>query len=1507
MMQRAFLIALLTCVPHFARAELTNRWSFDGSGSAPAGTVLTDSVGSEIAYVRGNGSTFTGTQLTLTGTTNGNQTAANISGYVDLPNGIVSSKTSITLEAWATPITAKNWMRVFDLGRVNTAGVGGGAAGEITGTTTTAPGGTSASDNIMLSFDIGTNIAQQRMEAALNGGSFVTRDANCSTTLGQQYHYVLTFAGGVGPFADIGGMLTWYRDGVVMVVAPVPYRLANLEDVNNWLGRSMWSGDSNANASFNEFRIYDHAMTPEEVVASRDAGPDALWSPPAVTAVPAQPVNRWSFNETTGTNFIDTIGGATATVRGAGATLSGTALTLPGGTNGNQSASAISAYVDLPNNIVNTKPNFTAEAWCAPLSSRTDQRLFDFGRSTITSGAGAATGEVIDGAAAPGNFDGYDNLVLSLNSAATFGKNRIEGEYNNAGPILYETDLSTATTAGTEYHYVLTVEDGVGQYGGTGSRAKWYRNGVLQHVLEMNFRLSQISDVNNWIGRSAYSGDMNAHLALNELRIYNGALTPTEVMASYNRGTDTTFGPAVTQADTATIHAGQKVRVPVLANDTGSIDPATVEIVTPPAVGTATPDSSGRILYAHAGTSTTPVTFTYRVLGFGGYSAPTTVTVNISTALRIANPGHNVPASPPPTAVQIVPAFGNLSFTKPLAFASPPGDAQRLFVCEIGGLLKVVPDVTASAPTSAVVLDIPTMLANRGGTESIVAGPDGECGLLGLAFHPNFASNGYFYVHYSVRKASDNTVWYQRLSRFTIPTAQIGSPTPVADANSESMLLEQRDRIDNHNGGDIHFGPDGYLYTAYGDEANANDYLNNSQKIDGKFFSAMMRIDVDRLAGNLEPNPAADPANTIIPTDSGVARYKVPADNPWVGATTFNGVAVNAATVRSEFWAVGLRSPWRFSFDSATGELWCGDVGQDIYEEVHLIEDGGNYGWAYRDGAHPGPKSAQAPPGFIYTDPIYEYVHNSQAGDSNFKGNSITGGVVYRGTRFSSLVGAYIFGDHVSGNIWALTRPGGVTTVGRIAGSAFPANFGTDPSNGDVLLSSYFTGTIMRLITTTPAGGYPATLSATELFADVSDLSPAPGLLPYTPNLTFWSDYAVKRRWFMMPDLVSTMTWSKDSLWTLPGGMIWVKHFDMEMTRGVPATKKRIETRVLVRNAGGVYGVSYKWNEAQTEAALVSDGGDDFDLAITDGGLPYTQHWHIPSRTECVSCHTPQGGHALSFTTRQLNCTETINGFTGNQLTLLRDAGFFGNSVPSANVLPRHVRPDETAYPVEARARSYLAVNCAYCHLPGGSGPSWDGRPELTLAVTGLINGNAAAALDPNDKLIVPGDTLHSVMLSRIAATNGYTRMPPLATSELDQTGIALLSDWIANALPTQQTYAQWRLAQFGSSSSSEGAPTFDADGDGRTNEAEFLALTNPLSGASFLTPLVSTSLNTATFSFDVPANRSGIVETSLDLATWWQWDVPGNDGLPLPGGSVNISGPMLGTKQFFRLRLQGN
>lgn len=1218
-----------------------------------------------------------------------------------------------------------------------------------------------------------------------------------------------------------------------------------------------------------------------------------LLSSPAQAAL----VHRWAFNlpagnATPGTTIPDSISNNPATVwSGTGAAnlgvFNGTSLLLPGATTGNQAPANLSAYVDLPNGIVSTKTNFSLEIWATPVSIKNWQRLFDFGRTDLSGnaaaqGAGAAAGEILPTATtAPGATASSDDLMLAIHRGTAANTQRFAGRLNGAAE--FQSDTAATLATGSESHFVVTFLDGVGTYGSSGGRMAWYQNGALVTTLDVNFHLNSIEDVNNWLGRSQYSGDSNANIRYNEVRVYDHTMSAAEISASYAAGTDPAAPVAV--ADAVTMHRGQKARIAVLANDSNVAAVPKVVIEQAPQYGTAVVDSLGKVLYTHTTGTPSSDTFTYRVTSAGGVSSAATVTISFSNSLRLANSALNVPASPPPTNYQLNNAFGSLSFTQPTCLASPPGNTTQLFVCEKTGALKLVPDVTATTPSSTTIMTLGVTTSS-------------EQGLLGLAFHPNYATNGYFFVFYSI-PISGTT--YERVSRFTMANPASASPSLVS--GSERILIQQADQADNHNGGDLHFGPDGYLYVSLGDEGGQNDQYNNSQRIDLDFFSGLLRIDVDKKQGSLEPNSHAS-----VPTDSGVARYSVPPDNPYVGISTFNGSAVTPSAVRTEFWAVGLRNPWRFSFDT-TGELWLSDVGQNVYEEVDLITRGGNYGWAWREGLHAGPKSGQTVAGVTLQDPLYEYVHTGQAGDSNFKGNSVTGGLVYRGTRFANLIGAYVFADYVSGNIWTLRRTAGAPDVQRIAGEVGIVAFGSDPSNGDILLADYDGNRILRLSSGTPAGNYPETLSATGVFADLADLSPSPGVLPYEPNLTFWSDYAQKRRWFTVPDGVSKMTWSRDGAWTFPTGGIWVKHFDLETTRGDPATRKRLETRLLVKNAGGSYGVSYRWNDAQTEATLVPDEGADFNINVIENGTPRVQRWHIPSRAECLSCHSPQAGHVLSFNTRQLNRSYAMNGFSGNQLELLSAGGYFSNVPEAPNVLPRHLRPDETSFPVEARVRSYLDVNCSYCHATGGTAPTeWDGRATVPLEETGLLFGEAANnGGNSANKLVVPGDTAHSIVYNRVAVANGFTRMPPLASSELDQVSIAMLAEWIGTSLPARQDYDSWRLDQFGSSTSPEGDPTADPDSDGFTNRQEFVAMSQPKSGSSVpkLSPVMSNG--NILLQFNAPANRSVQVETSNNLIQWSPWDVPGNQGLPQPGGPISIQGPITESRSFYRLKIHEN
>jgi hypothetical protein len=239
----------------------------------------------------------------------------------------------------------------------------------------------------------------------------------------------------------------------------------------------------------------------------------------------------------------------------------------------------------------------------------------------------------------------------------------------------------------------------------------------------------------------------------------------------------------------------------------------------------------------------------------------------------------------------------------------------------------------------------------------------------------------------------------------------------------------------------------------------------------------------------------------------------------------------------------------------------------------------------------------------------------------------------------------------------------------------------------------------------------------------------------------------------------------------------------------------------------------------------------------------------------------------------------------------------------------RHLRPDELAFPVEARVRSYLAVNCSNCHRAGGTADlGWDGRAGITLEETGLINGSAVNnGGDPANRLVVSGDLLHSIVLNCVAASNGFTRMPQLGSTELDEQAIALLTEWIEGALPTRQTYDDWRLLHFESLISPEGAPGADPDVDLRTNAEEQFAGTGLNDAHSFLYARLAFPASDVAITLDLPANRSVRIDRSPDLLNWSPWEAPGNQGLPLPGGPFTITGAAPGPRYFFRFQLQGN
>ncbi|MDH4299104.1 MAG: PQQ-dependent sugar dehydrogenase [Dehalococcoidia bacterium] len=329
--------------------------------------------------------------------------------------------------------------------------------------------------------------------------------------------------------------------------------------------------------------------------------------------------------------------------------------------------------------------------------------------------------------------------------------------------------------------------------------------------------------------------------------------------------------------------------------------------------------------------------------------------------------------------------FSDLSFQEMTNLVQPGDTDDLIFITEQRGVIYAFS--ANNSQQADIFLDI-TDRVNRGGDEE---------GLLGLAFDPDYQGNGYFYVYYSAADPRRSV-----LSRFSLDEEN----TNIADPQSEVVIMEVAQPYSNHNGGQLAFGPDGYIYIGLGDGGSGGDPLGNGQNL-STLLGSILRIDVSGLSA---------------PGD-----YEIPADNPFVG--------IEGA--RPEIWAYGLRNPWRFSFDSETGLLWAGDVGQNLWEEIDIISKGANYGWNIMEGFHCYSPSTDCNQSGL-TLPVVEYGRS--------QGCSVTGGYVYRGAQIASLQGHYIYGDYCSGNIWALAYDGSAVTENKLLvdSSLSITSFGVD-------------------------------------------------------------------------------------------------------------------------------------------------------------------------------------------------------------------------------------------------------------------------------------------------------------------------------------------------------------------------------------------------------------------------------------------------------------------------------
>jgi len=342
------------------------------------------------------------------------------------------------------------------------------------------------------------------------------------------------------------------------------------------------------------------------------------------------------------------------------------------------------------------------------------------------------------------------------------------------------------------------------------------------------------------------------------------------------------------------------------------------------------------------------------------------------------------------------------SVNAPVDITGAGDGSNRLFLVDKSGRIRIF-DQTTNTLLGGNFLDISTQVINSG-----------EQGLLGLTFHPNYENNGYFYVNY-IHTGTGNTT----VSRFTNPTPSSNGPVSTS---TELVLLNIPQPFTNHNGGDLSFGPDGYLYIGLGDGGSSNDPDNRAQNPQ-QLLGKMLRLDVDNTSGG--------------------NNYAIPPNNPFVGVQT-------PVDYLDEIWALGLRNPWRFSFDRLTGDLWIADVGQGAWEEVDFQAAGSaggqNYGWRCYEGNH-NATTAGCGPMSSYNAAIFEYPHNPTTG-----GNSITGGFVYRGTAATALTGWYVVADYTSDNFW-LVHPNGTFNLQTNVPIIDVVTFGEDDA-GELYVSS---------------------------------------------------------------------------------------------------------------------------------------------------------------------------------------------------------------------------------------------------------------------------------------------------------------------------------------------------------------------------------------------------------------------------------------------------------------------
>jgi len=711
------------------------------------------------------------------------------------------------------------------------------------------------------------------------------------------------------------------------------------------------------------------------------------------------------------------------------------------------------------------------------------------------------------------------------------------------------------------------------------------------------------------------------------------------------------------------------------------------------------------------------------------------LTVGFATARRTwagdsglaARPGNPSCVAPPRPFdypnVKMVQLFANIVFDNGVELVNTP-DGSEWFLVERSGRVIQFPNDTLTT-IQHDVLDLASKLVF---TSTNISGPNVDSqqwGLTSMALHPSFATNGYMYLAYNAKPAATDPV-HSILSRFTYDHV-----SGTANALSEVVLLDVAQTDPWHHFGRVVFGLDEYLYVGSGDGGSypgPSNILSHPAQDPFSLKGKMLRLDVDSNS-----------------------PYGIPPDNPYVAS----GLGA------PEVFALGLRNPWRFSFDRATGDLYVGDVGWSDWEEINIIESGKNYGWPIKEG----PVCTYLPcDGTGLEEPYHTYNHDV--------GRAAIGGYVYRGAALPDLDGLYLFGDTRGYTLWALEpHPSGIPARNDLTRISIPMTNMSEDINGELYTLRFNTARILGLVPNTgapPTSGFPETLEETGCVDPVTPTNVVAGLIPYDVISPLWSDGVDKNRWMALPD-GEQISLDDEGDFVFPVGTVLMKQFSSD---GVP-----FETRLFVRHDdGGWGGYTYEWRSDLSGADHVPDG----KTKVLPNGLT----WHYPTQGQCFGCHTQQASFALGPETLQLNADMTYpsTGITANQMHTLDHIGLFdGPLAEDVQDLPALADPLQVSVPVSRRAKSYLHANCAGCHRPDGAAQAnvdflyptpVDGMNVCNEFPTQGDGGVAGA------KILVPGDPLLSLISIRMRSLDSL-RMPPIGTTVVHTEGADVIDTWI--------------------------------------------------------------------------------------------------------------------------------